>query len=135
MRVAIYPGGGLPAAIEHVPDPTPGPGDVIVRVQRCGICGSDVSLTSGSPVDLPAGSRLGHESAGEVVEIGAGVTTLRPGDRVAFPAAGACGTCASCRQDGALFLCSAPRLYYGGFGEYVAVDARHAIPLPEGVGV
>jgi len=83
--------------IEEVPEPTAGPGEVIIEVGACGICGSDLEYyTGGSPLGTPTGKGpliLGHELAGTVVELGAGVTTLRLGDRVAVnPVQGDPGT-------------------------------------------
>ena len=70
MRVAFFPGPGQPIAIKQVPEPRPGLGDVLLKIGRCGICGSDISMTSGGLFDYPLGSTLGHEYAGEVIEVG-----------------------------------------------------------------
>lgn len=130
MRVAIYQGNGGPITIERVPDPHPEPGQVIVAVHRAGICGSDVSMTSGTPFDYSPGWRLGHEYSGEVVEVGRGVTGLRAGDRVAcLPGAG-CGTCPACRR-GQFVFCPSVRPFNGGLGDYVAVGEDGAVRLPE----
>jgi 2-desacetyl-2-hydroxyethyl bacteriochlorophyllide A dehydrogenase len=129
MRVAVFQGAGMPITIEEVPDPNPERGDVIVQIVRSGICGSDVSMTSGSPFDYPSGWRLGHEYAGEVVEVGPDVTHLKVGDRVACMPGVGCGTCELCRR-GQFVFCPSVRSFGGGFGEYAAVAAECAFRLP-----
>jgi (R,R)-butanediol dehydrogenase/meso-butanediol dehydrogenase/diacetyl reductase len=132
MRVAVFNGAGRPITIERVPDPRPARDEVLVRVGRCGVCGSDLALTSGSPFDYALGCRLGHEYAGEVVELGAAVAGFRPGDRVAcLPQAG-CGACEACRA-GRPIMCAQVRFVSGGFGDYVAVPAANAVRLPQGL--
>src|SRR6516225_6354642 len=105
MRVAIYEGPGKPIAIERMADPEPSSQDLLLKIGRCGICGSDVSMTSGSAFDYPIGCRLGHEYSGEVIEIGKDVTGFKAGDKVAcFPHIG-CGACPTC-QSGRPFFCT-----------------------------
>jgi (R,R)-butanediol dehydrogenase/meso-butanediol dehydrogenase/diacetyl reductase len=113
VRIATFRGAGSPLAIEEAPDPTPTSDGIVVRVERCGICGSDVSMTSGGAFDYPVGSRIGHEYSGEIVAIGREVSGLRIGGKVA------------CNPTGLEAL--------GGFGEYVTLGARGAIPLPAGL--
>src|ERR1700691_2020430 len=91
MRVAMFNGAGRPITIEHAPDPEPGLEDLVVRVGRCGICGSDVSLTSGGEFDFPVGCKLGHEYSGEVVELGRNVRDVKTGDHVACVPSVGCG--------------------------------------------
>ena len=108
------------------PIPTIGEQDVLIRVAACGICGTDVHIFHGdkgsAPVNPPV--VLGHELAGTVVEVGAGVTTLKPGDHVSVDPNAYCGKCHYC-QIGKKQLCTA--LYAvgvnrnGGFAEYCAV--------------
>jgi D-arabinose 1-dehydrogenase-like Zn-dependent alcohol dehydrogenase len=83
MRAAVFKGAGQALAIEERPDPAPGPGEVLIRVARAGICGSDLHLTSGHGLQLPTDTIIGHEFAGEVVALGAGVEDIKPGDRLA----------------------------------------------------
>src|SRR5476649_2612372 len=88
MRAAIFKEMSKPLVIETVPDPVPGPHDVILRVKNCGICGSDLHMTEPtSAMPLRLGAVMGHEFAGEVVDVGSSVTHLwKQGDRVAgFP--------------------------------------------------
>src|SRR5205814_7682911 len=80
--------------VEEVPRPTPGPGEVVVRVRNCGICGSDLHWYHDQMM-IPSVCP-GHEIAGEVAEVGAGVTALRPGDPVALEGIASCGGCRYC---------------------------------------
>ncbi|GGD80226.1 alcohol dehydrogenase catalytic domain-containing protein [Croceicoccus mobilis] len=129
MRSAIFEGAGKPLAIEEREIPRPAAGQAVIRVCRCGICASDLSMTGGSPFDMPAGTAPGHEYAGEVVEAGA-ESGLKPGDRVtALPIAG-CGTCPACRADAPL-QCAQMRSMAGGYSEYALVDGRASFRLPD----
>ena len=69
MKAAVYLGAGKPLVLQSLPDPEPGPEDLVIRVHRCGICGTDLHLTSGHRWDFPAGTVAGHEYSGEVVEL------------------------------------------------------------------
>ena len=109
--------------LEEVPDPECGPGEVVCRVLACATCGSDVQDFYVSR-KLPA--VLGHEPAGEVVEVGAGVEGVAVGDRVAIHHHAPCGECRRCRR-GHETLCErfrSTRLDPGGFAEYVRVQAE-----------
>ncbi len=131
MKGAIFHGAGLPITIDDRPDPEPGDHEVVIRVARCGICGSDVSMTdSGALVQFAAGAALGHEYAGEVVAMGRAVRGLRVGDRVtALPTAG-CGDCPACRA-GDPNACACCVHIMGGFAEYTRADARLVTKLPD----
>lgn len=130
MRAAVFKGAGQPWEIETLPDPEPGAGEVVIKVCRCGICGTDLHMTSGSSWDFPAGTVLGHEYAGEVVAVGAGVDTIKAGERItALPATG-CGHCDAC-QSGNLLLCRSMQGYIGGFAEYLRAPAASAVKLPQ----
>ena len=138
MRAAVFSRRGEPLRIEEVPDPSPGEGEVVLRVSRCGICGSDVHMTAKDGFGFPKGAVLGHEFCGEVVALGKGVTSLRAGDRItAMPFFG-CGTCAACLRgepgwcattSRAAGFGSAP----GAYAQYVTVAARSSVVLPGGV--
>ena len=132
MRVAIFNGAGKPITIEDLPDDPLAPGSVRIEVARCGLCGSDVSLTSGSPFDYAAGSRMGHESAGTVIEVGKGVSTLRVGDRIAVLPRGFCGHCPPCRAGRPLFCETGPQ-QFGGFGERLVITENSGFRLPASV--
>jgi (R,R)-butanediol dehydrogenase/meso-butanediol dehydrogenase/diacetyl reductase len=133
MRVAVVNLPGEPFTIEERPIPDPGEGEVVIRIGRCGICGSDVNMTSGHSCEgfgIPPGSLIGHEWAGEVVALGPGVTRVREGDIVA----GVCGVgCGQCRQciGGEPLMCSGFRGYIGGFAEYMLGHERAALVLPQ----
>lgn len=103
--------------------PSPGPGQALLRTRLSTICGSDIHMVDDIP-ELPAGTPLGHEAIGEVVDAGEGVTSFRQGDRVVPSCIFGCGLCARC-QDGHLQLCeryaSPMNLLFGAQGEYFLV--------------
>ncbi|AMK19801.1 MULTISPECIES: zinc-dependent alcohol dehydrogenase [Sphingobium] len=130
MRSAIFIGAGKPLAIEDRAIPHPSAHQALIRVERCGICGSDLHMTSGSPFDVPCGTALGHEYAGVVVERGTDVVDIKVGDRVtALPIAG-CGQCPACLEDMPLH-CTSMESLAGGYSEYTLIDTRKAIRLPD----
>jgi (R,R)-butanediol dehydrogenase/meso-butanediol dehydrogenase/diacetyl reductase len=130
MKAAIFHGPGKALQIESLPIPIPGDGEVLIKVGRCGICGSDVQMTSGNGFTFPTGIAMGHEYAGEIVALGRGVEGLRVGERItAMPAKG-CGRCSACLV-GRPLACAAMEMMMGGFGEYTRVDARMAVRLPQ----
>jgi threonine dehydrogenase-like Zn-dependent dehydrogenase len=120
--------------VEETPRPTPGPGDVVVRVRNCGICGSDLHWWHDEmmiPQVCP-----GHEIAGEVADVGEGVTTLKAGDAVAVEGIASCGTCRACAA-GTYHLCPMIGIVGmtipGGYAEYLRIPARHCFPVAAGV--
>jgi threonine dehydrogenase-like Zn-dependent dehydrogenase len=119
--------------VESLPLPEPGPGEVRVRVEACGLCGTDLHLLAGG---FAAGHTPGHEIAGRVDALGPGVTSVSAGDPVAVEPLLTCGTCASCRS-GRDSICPDLRLLgvhvAGGFAEHVIVPARRLFPLPRGL--
>lgn len=124
MRVARSTGRRA-VAIEERPDPVAGPGEVVVRVLACGVCGSDVSDAWVAP-KLPA--VLGHEIHAEVVSLGPGAVAPAPGTRVVVHHHAPCGECRRCRR-GRETLCERfadTRLDPGGFAELVRVPAELA---------
>ena len=119
-------------AIEQVPRPVPGPGQVLVRVEACGLCGSDRHMFKGEyPTAKPV--TLGHEFAGIIEVLGPGVTGLEVGDRVTGDPNVQCGVCPQCRR-GRFNLCENLKPIGvwrdGGFADYVIVPQSHAIGLP-----
>ena len=121
--------------VMDVPKPTSGPGDLLVRVEACGICGSDRHMFRGEyPTAWPV--TLGHEFAGIVEEVGAGVSDFVPGDRITGDPNIACGQCRFCRE-GRPNLCESLTAIGvqrdGGFAEYVLVPAGQAVKLPAGL--
>jgi alcohol dehydrogenase len=98
MRAMVYHGPGQ-KAWEEVPDPQIiDDADAIVRVDAVTICGTDLHILKGDVPAVTDGRILGHEAVGTVVEVGAGVRRLRPGDRVLVSCISACGTCRFCRE-------------------------------------
>lgn len=129
MKAAVYPGAGQPLVLDSLPDPEPGAGEVVIEIHRCGICGTDLHMTEGYDWQFPAGCVPGHEYSGEVVAVGADVTTLKTGDLItALPSMG-CGHCVACHQ-GNISLCRNAPGVMGGFGELLKVPVASAIKLP-----
>ena len=131
MKAAIYPGGGGAVKIEELADPQPGPGEVLIRVSRCGICGTDLSMTRGGMWDFGQNTQFGHEYAGEIVELGQGVEGFAVGERIAVLPSVACGQCHSCRTLENNVLCQAmPGTAMVGFAELAKVPTSVATKLP-----
>ncbi|MEU0443147.1 zinc-dependent alcohol dehydrogenase family protein [Streptomyces sp. NPDC006186] len=98
MKGYVFHGPGR-ASWEDVPDPAvKEPTDAIVRVDAVTICGTDLHILKGDVPEVRPGTVLGHEAVGEIVETGADVRTVRPGDRVLISCITACGRCAYCRE-------------------------------------
>jgi alcohol dehydrogenase len=98
MKAFVFHAPGQ-AAWEDVPDPgILDSGDAIIRVDAVTICGTDLHILKGDVPEVPAGTVLGHEAVGEVVEVGSGVRTVQPGDRVLVSCISACGRCRFCRE-------------------------------------
>jgi len=129
MRAAVMQGLHMPLAIETVPDPTPEAGDVVVKVGRCGICGSDLHMTEDPAYGQGAGSILGHEFAGEIVATGKGVEGLKSGDLVSVIPLKSCGHCHACRT-GAVQWCETFGLQGGGYAEYALTRPNQCVRLP-----
>src|SRR6266849_4955012 len=125
--------------IAELPEPTPGPGEVLVRVAACGICGSDVHGYDGSSGRRIPPIVMGHEAAGRIATVGAGVTGLAQGDRVTLDSTIYCGACGYCKR-GEVNLCDHRQVLgvscgdyrrAGAFAEFVTVPARVVYKLPE----
>jgi L-iditol 2-dehydrogenase len=130
MRAAFCTAPGT-FELRELSRPKPGPGQLLVRVRSCGICGSDLDWFAG-PFPAPAVCP-GHEIAGEVVEVEGEVGAIGPGDRVAIEPLAVCGRCPACRA-GDHQICKEVGFLGvsldGGFAEYVAVPEARAYPLP-----
>ncbi len=122
-----------------MPGPAPGPGELLVRVHSCGICGSDVHGFDGSTGRRQPPLVMGHEAAGTVAGVGAGVTGFREGDRVTFDSTVYCGACFFCTR-GEVNLCDNRQVLgvscgdyrrHGAFAEYVVAPARITYHLPD----
>jgi L-iditol 2-dehydrogenase len=125
--------------LEEVAKPTPRPGEVLVQVKACGICGSDVHGMDGSTGRRRPPVIMGHEAAGSIAEIGAGVEGWKEGDRVTFDSTIYCGHCDYCRQ-GKVNLCNRRRVLGvscedykqdGAFADYVAVPSPILYRIPD----
>jgi L-iditol 2-dehydrogenase len=125
----------------EVPMPRPGPEEVLIRVEACGICGSDVHGFDGSTGRRIPPIIMGHEAAGTIVSVGSGVTDYQQGARVTFDSTIYCGQCDYC-QRGEMNLCenrqilgvSTPEFRRpGAFADYVVVPERVLYHLPEAV--
>lgn len=133
MRAAVYEGEPR-LALRDLPDPTPSPGEIVVRVAGCGLCHTDLHyLDHGVPTFKEPPLVLGHEISGTVAALGDGVDGWAEGDRVLLPAVASCGSCAYCRE-GRGNICLSMRMFGndvdGGYAELVAAPAREAVPLP-----
>lgn len=140
MKVARFYAPG-DVRIEEAPEPTPAADEVKIRVRNCSTCGTDVKIFKNGHPNMSAPRVMGHEIAGEIVEVGADVSGWTSGDRVQVIAAVPDGTCEECRR-GRMSVCthqtSMGYQYDGGFAEYMivprqvlAVDGLNRIP--EGV--
>ncbi|MFZ2782733.1 MAG: zinc-binding dehydrogenase [Rectinemataceae bacterium] len=120
---------GEPLTLRDVPDPAPGPDDVIVKVRACGICGTDLKIANGalsSIIRLP--HVPGHEISGEIVDVGEAVKNVRIGDRGSVYFYLACGRCRPCLTGRENICGQIVRLGFekpGGFAEYVKIPARN----------
>lgn len=138
MKAVLLPGSGAVEVVDR-PTPAPGAGEVLVRVRSSALCRSDMSLYNGTPIvggeNAGTGAIVpGHESAGEIAAVGAGVQGIREGDRVAISLAVGCGRCRWCVR-GYRFLCPAFKCLGfdldGGDAEYQLIPAANALPIPD----
>jgi len=125
--------------VADLPRPAVGAGEVLVEVAACGICGSDVHGYDGSSGRRIPPLVMGHEAAGVVAEVGAGVSAFAPGDHVTFDSTVYCGECEYCLS-GHVNLCNNRQVIgvstpdfrrAGAFAEYVTVPERIVYKLPE----
>ncbi|HLZ92922.1 MAG TPA: alcohol dehydrogenase catalytic domain-containing protein [Candidatus Acidoferrum sp.] len=142
MRAGVYREKGI-VRVEEVPVPEVGPGEVLIKVAACGVCGTDIKKIFQRYVEPP--QILGHELAGTVVAAGPGVTQWKPGDRVMSFHHTPCGKCfycekrlfSQCKQYKTTGLTGGFQPNGGGFGEYVKampwVAERGIIALPDDV--
>jgi (R,R)-butanediol dehydrogenase / meso-butanediol dehydrogenase / diacetyl reductase len=130
MKAVVSQGLHQNLVFTEVPDPAPAAGELIVRVSRCGICGSDLHMTEDAAYGIRAGDIIGHEFSGEVVALGKGVEGLKSGDRVAVSPLKSCGNCVHCRR-GEVQWCSGFGLQGGGYAEYALVRPNQCVLLPQ----
>jgi D-arabinose 1-dehydrogenase-like Zn-dependent alcohol dehydrogenase len=136
MRAERFYADSKTIAVEDIPIPAPGPGEVLVKVAFCGICHSDLSLINGIfPAQRPVVTQ-GHEASGTIAALGAGVTGWAEGDRVVVAAGRPCLTCPNCRRGD---LANCPRVelmafaYDGAWAEYTVAQAGGLTRVPDNV--
>ena len=141
MRAAVLHEFKRPLEIEEIERPSPGAGEVLIEVEACGVCHSDLHVADGDWSQFAQIVKkpliLGHEIAGHVVETGEGVQDLSVGDRVGVPwLYWSCGECDSCRE-GYENLCVKQKItgvtVDGGYAEFVKAPASHATKIPAGL--
>ncbi len=141
MKAAVLHEFGKPLAIEEVPQPKPGADEVLIEVEGCGVCHSDLHIADGDWAQFKGIVKrpliLGHEIAGRVVEKGGPVRGFDVGDRVGVPwIHWTCGQCEFC-QEGNENLCVAQKItgvtVDGGYAEFVKAPATHVMKIPEGL--
>ncbi len=138
MKAAVVHDFTKPLALEEVPIPTPGPGQVLIRVVASGVCHTDLHAAKG---DWPVKPKLpfipGHEGVGYVAALGPGVTSLKEGDRVGVPwLHSACGECEYCITGWETLCTHQQNTGYsvdGGFAEYVVAPAAYVGRIPDGL--
>ena len=136
MRAERFYADTKTVVLEDVPIPSPGPGEVLVKVAFCGICHSDVSLVNGTfPAQRPVVTQ-GHEASGTIAELGEGVTGWSEGDRVVVAAGRPCLGCPNCRR-GDMANCLRMQLmafaYDGAWAEYTVALAAGLTRVPDNV--
>jgi propanol-preferring alcohol dehydrogenase len=141
MKAALLREFKKPLTIEEVDRPKPGAGEVLIEVEACGVCHSDLHVADGDWTQLAGIVKkpliLGHEIAGRVVEKGSAVRDLQIGDRVGVPwIHWTCGECEFCRE-GNENLCTGQKItgvtVDGGYAEFVKAPASHALKIPNGL--
>ncbi|GAB3464671.1 alcohol dehydrogenase AdhP [Azotobacter salinestris] len=136
MKAAVVAAFGKPLEIREVPVPTPGPGQLLVKIAACGVCHTDLHAAEGDwPVKPNPPFIPGHEGVGQVVAVGAGVSHIKEGDRVGIPwLHSSCGHCEHCLGGWETLCLSQTNTGYsvnGGFAEYALADAEYVGHLPD----
>jgi propanol-preferring alcohol dehydrogenase len=136
MRVMLLDEPRQPLRLAAVAVPTPGPGQVLIRVHACAVCRTDLHVVDGELTQPKLPLVPGHEIVGSVAALGADVERFRIGDRVGVPWLGwTCGICDFCRS-GRENLCELARFMGyqidGGYGDYTVADQRFCFPMPAG---
>ncbi|HVI68483.1 MAG TPA: alcohol dehydrogenase catalytic domain-containing protein, partial [Bradyrhizobium sp.] len=135
MHAMVLQASGKPLTLTERPDPTPGPGEVRVKVSACGVCRTDLHVVDAELPDIRYPIVPGHEVVGRVDALGDGVSDLALGMRVGVPWLGfTCGACPYCRRHEEN-LCDRPQFTGytrdGGFASHLVADARYCFPLGE----
>ena len=137
MRAMVLDRPQTPLVLRELPDPEPGPGEIVLRVTACAVCRTDLHVVDGELTDPALPIIPGHEIVGEVLAAGPEATRFSPGDRVGVPwlgwTCGACRYCATGREN----LCDAARFtgyqIDGGYAELARADERFAFALPDDI--
>jgi propanol-preferring alcohol dehydrogenase len=141
MKAAVLHELKKPMVVEEVARPVPGEDEVLIKVEASGVCHSDLHVAEGDWKQFAGITKLplivGHEVAGKVVELGPGVSELKPGDRVGVPwIYWTCGECEFCRE-GNENLCVKQKItgvtVSGGYAEFIKAPASHATRIPNAV--
>ncbi|HMB78015.1 MAG TPA: zinc-dependent alcohol dehydrogenase family protein [Kiloniellaceae bacterium] len=130
----VLPRAGQALEARQLPLRDPGKGEVLVRVEVCGVCRTDLHVVDGDLTEPKLPIVPGHEVVGRVAAVGPGVESLKEGQRVGIPWLGwTCGVCSHCKA-GRENLCEAARFtgytLDGGYGDYCLADARYCFDLP-----
>jgi propanol-preferring alcohol dehydrogenase len=136
MRAMVLTAPGRPLDEIELDRPTPGPGELRLEVNACGVCRTDLHILDGELAEPKLPLVLGHQIVGSIAEVGAGVSRFAPGDRVGVPWLGwTCGECTYCRSNREN-LCDRARFtgytLDGGFSEETIADERFCFPIPDG---
>jgi propanol-preferring alcohol dehydrogenase len=134
MRAIVFESADKPIKLAELPIPVPGSGQVLLKVQACGVCHTDLHILKGELNKPKLPLVLGHQIVGTVVQAGQGAERFLPGERVGIPwLGGTDGTCRYCKR-GQENLCDDPTFtgynIDGGFAEYTVADERFCFPLP-----
>jgi propanol-preferring alcohol dehydrogenase len=138
MRAAVVEAFGKPLVLREWQTPTPGSGQILVKTEACGVCHTDLHAAHGDwPVKPTPPFIPGHEGIGRVAAIGAGVTSVKEGDRVGVPwLYSACGHCEYCLSAWETVCASAQFGGYtvnGGFADYILADPSYVAHIPNGL--
>jgi propanol-preferring alcohol dehydrogenase len=138
MKAAFVTEFGKPLTIGELPVPTPKDGQVLIKIEACGVCHTDVHAADGDwPVKPRPPFVPGHEGIGRVVELGKGVTGVKEGDRVGVPwlfeACGQCDFCLTCRETMCESASYGGYTANGGFAEYCVAPAAYVGRIPAGL--
>lgn len=134
MKACVFKAPGTPLEVAEVPDPKAGPGEVVVRVKNCGICGSDLHAAQWGV--LPAGTVMGHEFSAVVDELGAGVSGFERGEPVMVVPMINCGECDFCRTGQALLCTKQTGIGFeapGAYAEKVRTRPGALLKMPPGL--
>ena len=136
MRAMVLEAGQRRLRQQTLPLPRPLAGQVLIKIHACGVCRTDLHIVDLELTEPKLPLIPGHEIVGTVVEVGAGSSPFKIGDRVGVPWLGqTCGSCRYCRKEQENLCAQAKFTGYtldGGFAEYTAADTRYTFPLPAG---